>query len=119
MRTEPSPEIEIVIHGRSAAARKRFRVALARAVASSCRPVVFVRGTLERERNPAAKEPVHAEAVVDLGESEVRAHATARTQTEAINLLVHRLRRALREQRSRQLSMRRRPSRDRPSGRPQ
>jgi ribosome-associated translation inhibitor RaiA len=107
-----STPIEIIIRGHFAPTRRRFRDALARAVASSSRPVVFVRGTLERDRNPSVDEPVHAEAVVDLGESSVRAHATARTQAEAIQLLVHRLRRRLRQHQSRRLSMRRRPSRD-------
>ena len=104
--------IEIVIRGRSAArAREGFRNALERATARSRRPPVFMRGTLECDRNPSVDEPVRADAVVTWGGSSVRAHAAARTPSEAINLLVRRLRREFRKQRGRQLSKYRRPSR--------
>ncbi len=102
--------IEIVTRGPvGGRARERLRDELARLVELTPRPALLARGSLSYDENPSLARPAEAKATIDLGGRTVRAHATAAGTTEAIDLLVGRLRRALRELRERQEAERREP----------
>jgi ribosome-associated translation inhibitor RaiA len=104
--TEEVPPVEVVVRGRIARrVRRTFGDALA---ATAPRPVVYVRGSLRRDPDPAVQEPVHADAAIAYKHRVARAHATARTPIEAIDLLVRHLHREVMEQRRREASTRRR-----------
>ena len=65
-------------------------------VAEHCRePVLHLEVRLIHEANPAHDHPSSAEATLDVQGRPVRAHATAPTIDEAIDLLADRLRRRL------------------------
>jgi ribosome-associated translation inhibitor RaiA len=101
--------IEVVVRGPiGRRVRRELRQALARVAATAPRPVVFVRGSLRRDADPAVEQPVHADAAVAYRRSIARAHATARTPIGAIDLLVRHLHREITEQRRREASARRR-----------
>jgi ribosome-associated translation inhibitor RaiA len=105
-----SIEIDIVTRGRvGRRAALRLRSELERLVRLSPRPVLRARGTLTYDENPSLARPVAAKATIDLGGHTVRAQATAPGTAEAIDRLVERLRRTLRELRSRQEASRREP----------
>ena len=55
-------------------------------------PVLSARVTLDHAPDPSIARPVSARAEVDLNGTLVRAHAEARTEYEAIDLMQHRLR---------------------------
>ena len=102
--------IEIVTRGPvGGRARERLRGELARLVELTPRPALLARGSLSYDENPSLARPAEAKATIDLGGRTVRAHATAAGTAEAIDLLVGRLRRALRELRERQEAERRGP----------
>ena len=107
----PEPRIEIVARGRvGERARGDLRAALARIVARSPRPIVFVRGSLRRDPDGAVGSPAHAGAVVGTGGHVFRAEASGRTAMDAIDLMIRQLHRELREQRRRETAARRRPA---------
>jgi ribosome-associated translation inhibitor RaiA len=94
--------IDVVTRGRvSRRAAGRLRTELERLVRLSPRPVLHARGTLTHDENPRLARPVVAKATLDLGSRTVRAQASAGGTAEAIDRLVERLRRALRELRDR------------------
>ncbi len=64
---------------------------VAHAVATLGEPVLFARIKLAWEPDPARPRPARAEAMLDLNGEPLRAHATARSMTEAIDGLQHRL----------------------------
>lgn len=65
-------------------------------VLDHCRePVRHIELRLERETNPGRERPVLAEVTVDVDGKPVRAHISATSVSEAIDLLVDRLRRRL------------------------
>ena len=102
--------IEIVTRGPvGEGARERLRGELARLVELTPRPALIARGSLSYDENPSLAKPAEAKATIELGGRTVRAHATAAGTAEAIDLLVGRLRRALRELRERQETERREP----------
>ena len=107
VRQVESP-IEIVSRGPvGKRARERLRSELARLVELAPRPVLLARGSLSYEENPSLGRPAEAKATIDLSGRTIRAHATAAGTAEAIDLLVGRLRRELREVRERQETDRR------------
>jgi hypothetical protein len=102
--------IEIVTRGPvGKRARDRLRGELAHVAELAPRRALFARGTLGYDENPSLRRPAEASARIDLGGRTVRAHATAAGTAEAIDLLVARLRRALRELRAREEADRRGP----------
>jgi ribosome-associated translation inhibitor RaiA len=105
---EAESPIEIVARGRVGhRSRQRLQNALSRIAAGSPRPVLFVRGTLIQEENPSLARPAVAEATLHLGGRVARARARAGELTEAIDLLVEQLHRAVRELRRREEAERR------------
>ena len=70
---------------------------LAKLARFASRPVLFARATLVREAHPALERPATAKATFDLAGRIVRAHAAAPEMSEAIDLLVERLRGRLAE----------------------
>ena len=106
------PPIEIVGRGPVGRhGRERLHRELARLAGLAPRPVLIARGSLDIDENPSRARPVEARATLDLGERTIHAHANAAGTAEAIDLLVERLRRALRELRERQEGARRGPAR--------
>jgi ribosome-associated translation inhibitor RaiA len=102
--------IEIATRGPAGKrSRERLRDELGRLIELAPRPVLLARGSLSYDENPSLARPAEARATIDLGGRTVRAHATAAGIAEAIDLLVGRLRRALRELRDRQEAGRRGP----------
>lgn len=102
--------IEIVVRGRVGdRSRDRLRTALDRIAASAPRSVLFVRGTLTREENPSLARPAVAEATLNLSGRVTRATARGSDLGEAIDLLVERLNRAMRELRRTEEAERREP----------
>jgi ribosome-associated translation inhibitor RaiA len=94
--------IEIVSRGPiGERSRRRLRRELERLSAEAPRRAVFVRGALSFEQNPSVERPAHASATIDLGRRTVRASVAAAGTADAIDLLVRRLRRALRDLRGR------------------
>ena len=101
--------IEIVTRGPvGERSRQRLRAELARLAEESPRHAVFVRGALTFEQNPSIERPAVASATIDLGRRVVRAHVAANGTASAIDLLVARLRRSLRDLRGRDEAARRR-----------
>lgn len=88
-----------------------MRLLLARHYGPAPRPVLVARGSLGIDENPSRERPVEARATLDLGARTIHAYANAAGTSEAIDLLVGRLRRALRELRERQEAARRAPAR--------
>jgi ribosome-associated translation inhibitor RaiA len=102
--------IEIVSRGPvGERSRRRLRRELARLVDESPRGAVFVRGALTYEQSPSVEHPALASATIDLGRRVVHAHVAADDTASAIDLLVARLRRSLRDLRGRDEGVRRRP----------
>ena len=103
--------IEIVSRGPvGERSRRRLQRELARLANECPRKAVFVRGALSYEQNPKVERPALASATIDLGRRVVRAHVASDGTATAIDLLVARLRRSLRDVRGREES-RRRPHR--------
>jgi ribosome-associated translation inhibitor RaiA len=94
--------IEIVTRGPvGERQRQRLRSELERLADESPRHAVFVRGALTYEQNPSVARPALATATIDLGRRVVRARVAAHGTGTAIDLLVARLRRSLRDLRRR------------------
>ena len=94
--------IEIVSRGPiGERSRRRLRKELARIADESPRDAVFVRGALTYEQNPSVTRPALASATIDLGRRVIRARVAAEGTATAIDLLVARLRRSMRDVRSR------------------
>ena len=94
--------IEIVSRGPiGERSRRRLHKELARLAEESPTHAVFVRGALTYEQNPSVAQPALASATIDLGRRVVRARVAADGTATAIDLLVARLRRAIRDQRGR------------------
>lgn len=107
--------IEIVTRGPvGERARERLRAELARLADESPRHAVFVRGALTVEQNPSIARPAVASATIDLGRRVVRARVAADGTATAIDLLVARLRRSLRDLRGREEAARRKTLPDEP-----
>ncbi len=103
--------IEIVTRGRvGKRARARLHTELARVVRAAPRSPLLVRGTLTYDGNPSLARPATATATLRLGGRTVRAHAEGAGTSEAIDLLVERLHRELRELRGREVTTRRVPA---------
>jgi len=101
--------IEIVSRGPiGERSRRRLRTELARIAEESPRHAVFVRGALAYEQNPSVARPALASATIDLGRRVIRARVAAKGTATAIDLLVARLRRSMRDVRARDESMRHR-----------
>ena len=81
--------------------RRRLRRELARVADEAPRDAIFVRGALTYEQNPAVEQPALASATIDLGRRVVRASVAADGTATAIDLLVKRLRRSVRDLRGR------------------
>jgi len=105
--------IEIVSRGPvGERSRRRLRQELARLADESPRHAVYLRGALTYEQNPSVARPALASATIDLGRRVIRARVAANGTSTAIDLLVVRLRRSLRELRGRdEATMRRRTDR--------
>ena len=73
-------------------AKAKAQQVLARLADSLQEPVLFARVKLAFEPDPARPRPARAEALLDLNGDPLRAHATARTMDEALDLLEHHLR---------------------------
>ena len=100
--------IEIVTRGPvGERARERLRAELTQLADESPRHAVFVRGALTYDQNPAIARPAAASATIDLGRRVVRARVAADGTSIAIDRLVDRLRRRLRDLRSRDEAVRR------------
>jgi ribosome-associated translation inhibitor RaiA len=94
--------IEIVSRGPiGERSRRRLHKELARLAEESPTHAVFVRGALTYEQNPSVEHPALASATIDFGRRSVRARVEADGTATAIDLLVARLRRSLRELRGR------------------
>jgi ribosome-associated translation inhibitor RaiA len=90
--------LEIVSRGSvGRSAREQLASALERLAAQAPRPVISMRGTLSHEQGVARPRAARAEATLELRGRAVRAIAEAATLPEAIDLLVERLQRALRD----------------------
>ena len=103
-QTAPQGEspIEIVSRGPiGERSRCRLRKELAQLADESPRHPIFVRGALTFEQNPSVARPALASATIDLGRRVVRAHVAADGTATAIDLLVARLRRSMRDLRGR------------------
>ena len=103
-QTAPPGEspIEIVSRGPiGERSRRRLRTELAQLADESPRHPIFVRGALTFEQNPSVARPALASATIDLGRRVVRAHVAADGTATAIDLLVARLRRSMRDLRGR------------------
>jgi ribosome-associated translation inhibitor RaiA len=99
--------IEIVSRGPiGERSRRRLRKELARLAQESPRRAIFVRGALTFEQNPSVARPAVASATLDFGRRVVRARVAADGTSTAIDLLVARLRRSLRDVRRRDESRR-------------
>ena len=81
--------------------RRRLRTELAQLADESPRHPIFVRGALTFEQNPSVARPALASATIDLGRRVVRARVAADGTATAIDLLVARLRRSMRDLRGR------------------
>jgi ribosome-associated translation inhibitor RaiA len=93
--------------------RRRLRNELARLAEEAPREAVFVRGALTFEQNPSVVRPALASATIDLGRRVVRARVAADGTATAIDLLVARLRRSMRDLRGRDEAARNRVRGDR------
>src|SRR6476660_7273466 len=94
--------IEIVSRGPiGERSRRRLRKELTQLAEESPRRAVSVRGALTYEQNPSVAQPALASATIDLGRRVVRARVAADGTATAIDLLVARLRRSMRELRGR------------------
>ena len=94
--------IEIVSRGPiGERSRRRLRKELAQLADESPRHAIFVRGALTYEQNPSVARPALASATIDLGRRVVRARVAADGTATAIDLLVARLRRSMRDLRGR------------------
>jgi ribosome-associated translation inhibitor RaiA len=101
--------IEIVTRGPvGERQRQRLRSELAKLAEESPRHAVFVRGAITYEQNVSIARPALATATIDLGRRVVRARVAAEGTATAIDLLVARLRRSLRDLRGRDEAARRR-----------
>src|SRR5262245_35295573 len=106
--------IEIVSRGPvGERSRRRLRKELARLAEESPRRAIFVRGALTFEQNPSVARPALASATIDLGRRVVRARVAATGAATAIDLLVARLRRSMRDLRGRDEAARHRLRGDR------
>src|SRR5262245_46350846 len=106
METQAAPRgestIEIVSRGPiGERSRRRLHQELARLADESPRRAVFVRGALTYEQNPSVARPALASATIDLGRRVIRARVAADGTATAIDLLVARLRRSVRDLRGR------------------
>jgi hypothetical protein len=99
--------LSVYVSGVPAEVRAELEQALARIAASSPRPILHARGSLERGHDRAVERPVQAKAVLDLGPHAVRAGADGTTPAEALDLLEERLRRGLHEWSERENAVRR------------
>jgi ribosome-associated translation inhibitor RaiA len=98
--------IEIVSRGPvGERSRKRLRRELQRLAEEAPRRAVFVRGAITYEPN-RAERPALVTATIDLGRRVIRARVAADGTATAIDLLVARLRRSLRDMRSRDAARR-------------
>ena len=114
MKTQTAPDsetpVEIVSRGPiGERSRRRLRKELARIADEAPRHAVFVRGALTFEQNPSVARPAHAGATIDLGRRVIRARVAADGTASAIDLLVARLRRSMRDLRGRDEAVRHRP----------
>lgn len=97
-RVQPRPVPEVVVAARGTvdpAARDHARTKVGHACARLGAPVLYVRVELAVHDDPADATPASAKAEVDLDGHVVRVHEHAATLTEAIDLVVPRLRRQL------------------------
>lgn len=97
-RVQPRPVPEVVVTARGTvdpAARHRARTKVARACDRLGAPVLYARVELAVHDDPADATPASAKAEVDLDGRVVRVHGCATTLTEAVDLVVGRLRRRL------------------------
>ena len=109
--------IEITLRGAvSRGARRRLRAELADLARVAPRPVLFARGELVHEDDPALERPAIAKATIGMNGRVVRAHVAAPDPTQAIRLVVDRLQRLLRELRERDEAGRRVPRGGEPLG---
>ena len=114
-QTAPDSEtpVEIVSRGPiGERSRRRLQKELAQIADEAPRHAVFVRGALSFEQNPSVSRPAHASATIDLGRRAVRARVAADGTATAIDLLVARLRRSMRDLRGRDEAARHRTRRD-------
>ncbi len=106
------PEIQIaVVHGEVEAstleyAKKKVGAVLRLAPA----PVLFARVTLAHEDAPGMQRPAVAKASLDVNGRPVRGHVAAGTETEAIDLLVDKLRQGLETLAEKRQARRREPA---------
>jgi len=110
VRPRLAAPIEIAVRGAvSRGARRMLRVQLADLARVAPRPVLFARGELVHEDDPALERPAIAKATIGMNGRVVRAHVAAPDPTQAIRLVVDRLQRLLRELRERDEAGRRAP----------
>jgi ribosome-associated translation inhibitor RaiA len=109
--------IEITARGTvSRGARRRLHAELAELARVAPRPVLFARGELVHEDDPALERPAIAKAKVGMSGRVVRAHVAAPDSTQAIRLVVDRLQRLLRDVGDRDEAGRRAPRGGEPLG---
>ena len=87
-------------------ARERLRAELAELASESPRQPLFLRGDLCVQRNRSIRRPVTASGTMLLRGRRVHARASGSGTMEATDLLVHRLRRRLRDVHDRDVSHR-------------
>ncbi|MDH3299431.1 MAG: sigma 54 modulation/S30EA ribosomal C-terminal domain-containing protein [Acidimicrobiia bacterium] len=100
--TEKAPPFQLAIRGAVRADARRYaRTRVDHLIDTVGRPVRFVRVKLTAVDNPANERSAMAEIVLDLDRTIVRAHADARTFTEAVDRAVDRIQVRIRHERSR------------------
>lgn len=101
-RTAPA-QVSVTVRGEMPTAVVEYaRAKVARVVDHTDQHVLRASVVLSQAADPAVARPVHAEASLDLGGRFVRAHAAAGEPLGAVDLLEHRLRENLLQQRLRQ-----------------
>lgn len=108
---EGVPELPVVVSSDGSVSsfdRSRAVKIISRVAATSGQPVLHADVRLHLAADPARPEPAKARATIDLNGEPMRAHATGRTMTEAIDRLDQRLRDRLDHVASHRRALRRR-----------
>ncbi len=109
-RAELAVPVHVTARGQvSQRARHAAQEKLAKLARLAPHPVLSSRATLVREADPALERPAIAKATMDVSGRIVRAHVAAPEMSEAIDLLVERLRGRLTELTERETARRREP----------
>jgi ribosomal subunit interface protein len=89
-------EVHVTSHGDVPEAAKQYAIEKLRQLAHyTKKPILYVQVKLTLAGNPSRERPALAEASFDVNGRQIRAHVAAHDFTEAVDLLVDRLRRRL------------------------